>query len=108
MRNRPSLQIVAGTLLVVVANLCLGADLMRDPTRPYTARELTAATAPRFVVNAIIISSERRVAIVNGRRVGVGDRVGNATVIAIEKERMILELNGKRISAGLHDGASRQ
>ena len=108
MRNRQTLQIVAGTILVAVANLCLGADLLRDPTRPYTARELTAATAPHFVVNAIIISSERRVAIVNGRRVGIGDKVGNATVIAIEKERMILELYGKRISAELHDGAKGQ
>ena len=108
MHKRSTLQFVVGILLVVVANLCLGADLMRDPTRPYSARELTAATAPRFVVNAIIISPERRVAIVNGRRVNVGDSVGNATVIAIEKEKMILELNGKRISAGLHDGASRQ
>ncbi len=108
MHKRSTLQIVVGTLLVVVANLCLGADLIRDPTRPYTARELTAATSPRFVVNAIIISPERRVAIVNGRRVSVGDSVGNATVIAIEKEKMILELNGKRVSAGLHDGASRQ
>jgi hypothetical protein len=95
-------------MLIVVANLCLGAEFMRDPTRPYTARELSATTAPRFVVNAIIISPERRVAIVNGRRVSVGDSVGNATVIAIEKEEMVLELDGKRITTGLHDGASRQ
>lgn len=102
------LRIVVGTTLIVVANLCLGAEFMRDPTRPYTARELSAATAPRFVVNAIIISPERRVAIVNGRRVKVGDSIGNATVIAIEKEKMVLDLNGKRITAHLHDGAPRQ
>lgn len=108
MRKQLRLQIVVGSMLIVLTNFCLGAEFMRDPTRPYTARELSAATAPRFVVNAIIISPERRVAIVNGRRVGVGDSVGNATVIAIEKEKMVLELDGKRITTGLHDGASRQ
>ncbi|MCP5091675.1 MAG: general secretion pathway protein GspB [Gammaproteobacteria bacterium] len=108
MRKQAILRIVVGTTLIVVANLCLGAEFMSDPTRPYTARELSAATTSRFVVNAIIISPERRVAIVNGRRVSVGDSVGNATVIAIEKEKMVLELDGKRITTGLHDGASRQ
>lgn len=108
MHKRSTLRIVIATMLIVVASPCLGADSMRDPTRPYSARERMAATAPRFLVNAIIISPERRVAIVNGRRVGVGDSVGNATVIAIEKEKMILELNGKRITTGLHDGATRQ
>lgn len=108
MHKRSTLRIIIATMLIVVANSCLGADFMRDPTRPYSVREQTAATAPRFLVNAIIISPERRVAIVNGRRVGVGDSVGNATVIAIEKEKMILELNGKRITTGLHDRATRQ
>lgn len=107
-RKQPSLQIIVAAMLIVVTNLCLGAEFMRDPTRPYTAREIGAATTPRFVVNAIIISPDRRVAIVNGRRVGVGDSVGNATVIAIEKEKMVLELDGKRITTELHDGALRQ
>ena len=108
MLKQATLRVVIVTMLVIVANPCHAADSMRDPTRPYTHHEQRAATAPRFLVNAIIISPERRVAIVNGRRVGVGDSVGNATVIAIEKEKMILELNGKRITTGLHDGATRQ
>lgn len=108
MRKRPSHILVIGAMLALVANLSLGAELLRDPTRPYTARQPSAATAPRFVVNAIIISPERRVAIVNGRRVNVGDSIGNATVVAIEKEEMILEVDGKRITAGLLDRAPRQ
>ena len=93
-------------LLVLGLTLTSGPGLaderLRDPTRPYTAAEQRASTAPRFVVNAIIVSDDRRVAIVNGRRVGVGSSLRGATVIAIEKDQLILEINGKRVIAGLN------
>ncbi|MCP4299333.1 MAG: hypothetical protein GY783_02000 [Gammaproteobacteria bacterium] len=95
-------------LLTCVASVCLGDELLRDPTRPYTASERIAAVAPRFVVNAIIVSPERQVAIVNGQRVGIGGSVDNATVISIDKDKLILEINGKRQTARLHRGVSRQ
>ena len=108
MRDHAWNLIVIALLLTFVASVCLGDGLLRDPTRPYTASERTATVAPRFVVNAIIVSRERRVAIVNGRRVGIGGSVDNATVISIEKEKLILEMNGKRQTVRLHSGASRQ
>jgi len=86
----------------------LADGLFRDPTRPYTATERRAAAAPRFVVSAIIVSNDRRVAIVNGQRVGVGGSVDNATVVSIEKQKLVLETNGKQMTIGLHDRAARQ
>ena len=80
----------------------LAEEPLRDPTRPYTAAEHRAASPPRFVVTAIIVSDDRRVAIVNGRRVGVGSPLAGATVIAIEKDQLVLELDGKRVIAGLN------
>ena len=95
-------------MLTSVASISLGDEFLRDPTRPYKASESYTAASPRFAVNAIIVSADRRVAIVNGRRVGVGGSIDGATVISIEKNQLILEKNGKRITAGLNDGAPRQ
>ena len=86
----------------------LAGEPLRDPTRPYTPAERARESTPRFVVNAIIVSPERRVAIVNGRRLTVGASLDGATVIAIEKDQLVLELDGKRISAGLNEGAMRR
>lgn len=102
-----SLAIVA-LMLTFVCSVSRADESFRDPTRPYTAKIAGVTTAPRFVVNAIIISSDRRVAIVNGRRVGIGGSVGAATVVAIEKHQLILEVDGKRVTANLHDGAARR
>jgi MSHA biogenesis protein MshK len=86
----------------------LAAEPLRDPTRPYTPAERARESTPRFVVNAIIVSPERRVAILNGRRLTVGDSLDGATVIAIEKDQLVLEIGGKHISTGLNEGAMRR
>lgn len=95
-------------LLICSSNLCFGEEILRDPTRPYKKSEYIAAETPRYVVNAIIVSADRKVAIVNGRRVGVGASVGGALIVAIEKDQLILEKNGERITARLNDGAPGQ
>ena len=95
-------------LMIGTCSVCLASEHLRDPTRPYSAKQVATAGAPRFVVNAIIVSAERRVAIVNGQRVGVGGSVDNATVVSIEKERLVLETNGKKTTIRLHEGAARQ
>ena len=100
MRNRA--QQFAVVLLTLASGLCLADEVLRDPTRPYTAVEQRAAASPRFVVNAIIVSDDRRVAIVNGRRVGVGSSLSGARVISIEKDQLILEIDGKRVTARLN------
>ena len=94
--------------LAIIAGPVFGDEILRDPTRPYVASKSRVVAAPRFAVNAIIVSAERRVAIVNGRRVAVGDSVAGARVIVIEKDHLFLEKDGKRIRATLNDGASRQ
>ena len=107
---RKSTKHLAAIALVLISatTLCLADEPVRDPTRPYTAVERSTTSAPRFVVNAIIVSAERRVAIVNGRRVSVGSLLSGATIIAIEKDKLILEIGGKRITAGLNEGAIRR
>lgn len=100
--------IAALVLLISTSSLSFADEILRDPTRPYAANVPGATTASPFTVNAIIISEERRVAIINGRRVSVGGSVHDATVVAIEKDHLVLERNGKRIVARLSNGASRR
>ena len=96
-------------LLVMLASGTAYADQpLRDPTRPYTPIKGPRASSPSFVVNAIIISPERRVAIVNGRRLAVGGSLDGATVVSIEKDHLILETGGKRIRAELNKRAMRR
>ncbi|MDH3339296.1 MAG: general secretion pathway protein GspB [Gammaproteobacteria bacterium] len=95
-------------LLTGPSALSLAEEMLRDPTRPYVPYAPGMADAPRYAVNAIIVSSERRVAIVNGRRVGVGGSVAGATVITIEKDHLILEKDGERITVGLNERPSRR
>ncbi len=88
--------------LTLASALGLADEVLRDPTRPYTAVEQRAAAAPRFVVNAIIVSADRRVAIVNGRRVGVGSSLSGARVIAIDRDQLVLEIDGRHVIARLN------
>ena len=92
----------AAALLLAAASI-VSAEELRDPTRPhtYTVERATVAGVPRFSINAIFVSDERRLAIINGERVQVGDRVSGATVVSIEKEQVTLSVSGKQFTARL-------
>ena len=101
-------QIVLTALLMNVATATLAEELFRDPTRPYIARPTYASVPSRFKVNAIIVSDDRRLAIVNGRRVGIGDSVGGATVTAIKKHELTLDVAGEARTLRLKRGGRDQ
>lgn len=46
---------------------------------------------PEVVVSAVLYSDSRRVAVVNGRRTRVGDRVGDEVVVDILRNGVVLE-----------------
>ncbi|MFU8876792.1 MAG: hypothetical protein ACNA7E_01515, partial [Wenzhouxiangellaceae bacterium] len=72
-----------------------------DPTRPPNAAELAAwrgqpgeqATAWRL--ESVLISDRRKVAVINGRRVGEGDVVDGARVRTIEATHALIEAEGR-------------
>jgi hypothetical protein len=49
------------------------------------------AVEPDVIVNSILYSDTRKLAIVNGRRVRIGDRVGSATVADILRDGIVLQ-----------------
>ncbi|NNF15767.1 MAG: hypothetical protein HKN70_03415 [Gammaproteobacteria bacterium] len=75
---------------------------LHDPTRPDNAIVAPIGEpVARFVVSAIFVSDNRRVAIVNGKTVTTGDRIGSATVRAIDTHSVKLHYRNKIIHTRL-------
>jgi hypothetical protein len=86
----------------------------RPPAQAPAARPLTPA-APRAdkppaeplkeplpVINTILVSSTRRFATIDGRIVGIGDKVGQRTIVGIEPHFVVFrEPSGVQIRVGL-------
>lgn len=69
------------------------AQTLNDPTRPPTIAAETvgsAASDGAAILQSILISSQRREAIINGKTVRVGDKVGNARVASITETDVVL------------------
>ena len=83
--------------------------LFGDETR-VVARPVVQAPAPvRPVVRTILYSAGRRLAIVNGRIVGVGEAVGGYTVADIEKDAVVFTApSGERLRVPVHATASEE
>jgi hypothetical protein len=81
----------------------------RDPTQPYgrAAEAIAGApSGPRFTLTAVLISSERRVAIVNGKPYLQGDRIGGAELVRIDANAVRLRDGGGDIVVPLGRGAA--
>ncbi len=63
---------------------------LADPTRPPTAHAVAVERESPLALQAIFWSSERPAAVVDGRRVRVGDGVGAFVVHAIERDAVRL------------------
>ncbi len=109
MRSRYSMLIVSGVLLFGPLPTD-GAELLRDPTRPYSRTPVVVMSArdTSFRVTAIFISEKRRVAIVNGQQVSEGDQVDGATVVEILAHSLRLNLRGKEFTTLLLPEALRK
>ena len=75
----------------------LAADGLKDPTqRPAPATADRGVVQPRELnLEAILQSAERYVAIVDGKIVRVGDRVGNATIEEITTDSVRYSRGGR-------------
>lgn len=92
-------------LLTVLAATVHAQGEIRDPTRPPSQAEIAVwfgngaqgqARAP-FRLQSILLGPERRIAIIDGQRLRVGERLENAEVRRIEPGRVVLDRNGERI-----------
>lgn len=107
MRPEISIGLLVFTLLLAGEH-SLAQETLRDPTRPYSAPVMLDASPARFQVNAIVNSNKRRLAIINGRRVGVGDEIGSAIVVAIRMGEVVLLVDNEEKTLTLNRGAQRR
>ena len=86
--------------LLILTSSASAAPLV-DPTRPADSEAAVApaSTTPpqQFRVSLVKLSSELRMAVVNGRSVREGDEVDGARVTAIERDGVELDLGGERL-----------
>lgn len=86
-----------GMSLVCVA-VASADPVMTDPTRPPVVLLGSLTRAPGEVslrLDSVLISPFRRVAVINGTRVHVGDEIGGATVASIDEGSVSLIAEGK-------------
>ena len=82
---------LAGLLLSAT---CAGAAPFADPTRPPASEAAPAAGsasgegAPRL--ESVLIAPDRRIAVINGQAVRVGERIGEARVLRITETEVAL------------------
>lgn len=98
-------------LTLCVISAVASAEKFYDPTRPPAGVAAPAAAergtaAPLRV--SFIISGERRLARINGRWVGEGDRVGGAEVVRISPGSVRLRREGKLFDLPVQGGGVRK
>ena len=71
------------------------AQVLVDPMRPATAghgdAEVAAARSVGPVLEQIVLGDGRKFAVISGRRVAVGDKLGDATVVSIGPDQVTLK-----------------
>lgn len=82
----------------------------RDPFRSSTGRASATPGGARedaplaWALAGIVYNHRQPMALINDQMVRVGDRVGSATVVAIEKESVTLECQGRQVKLTLNKG----
>jgi hypothetical protein len=67
------------------------ATAWQPPAEAAVAPEIPIEAEPDLVVASILHSAERRLAVVNGRIVRTGDRLGSNTIVDIQRRAVVVE-----------------
>lgn len=102
-----------GKSFLLVAALALSTVAqaeLRDPTRPsYGLPAGNSTESPSALrVSAVFISGERRIAVINGQRLRVGETIAGATVTAIDKNNVSFVRSGRVFTVSLLSAPGRQ
>jgi hypothetical protein len=95
--------LVFGLALLTSLSHAAEAEL-NDPTRPYKTdryEQRNTQAVSRYNLNSTLVSSNRRVAVINGTYVTEGETVGDATVTRIRKHDVTLQSANRQITLKL-------
>lgn len=94
-RARPRLSLPV-LLLLVSSSFSFGESTWRDPTQPLNTPSQSAAASPdNLVLNSVLLSTARKLAVINGESVGENDTVAGARVLRILEDRVIVRYRGE-------------
>jgi len=86
------------------------AEPLIDPTRPASYRvqdsvqqQVTSPTHRKWTLDTTIISPYQRLAIINGKRLAIGDDINDATLLNIDHQKVKIRYEGKVITLTLHN-----
>jgi MSHA biogenesis protein MshK len=84
---------------------------LADPTRPPSAMdpassEVAAPAGPRL--QSVLISPARRVAVIDGKTVGLGDKFGTGTLEAVTETAVVLKYADRRETLRLNPGVEKR
>ena len=103
-------QLLLLKMVCLLLTLCLSSIngwSMKDPTRPSSYR-YSAVESKGLNLESVLISEQRKVAVINGTAVSVGEEIGGAKVVAIEKNNVRVNQHGKTVTLTLDSVSIRQ
>jgi MSHA biogenesis protein MshK len=101
-------RLIALSVLALTSYATL-AQALNDPMRPPSAsNEVSPGGGGGSRLQSVLISSNRSVAVIDGRAVRLGERVGDATVVAIEPAEVTLQRGAERQTLKLHAGIEKK
>lgn len=77
-------------------------EKLRDPTEPLGFVTQKAAQS-KLELQAVFIRGNTREAVINGKRVKVGDSIGGATVLSIDEKSVAYRRHGSSVRLHLRD-----
>lgn len=99
-------------VMLAAAGQALAQNNLPDPTRPPASMHAGGAAATAGpgepVLQSVLISPQRKVAVISGETVQVGDRVGEARVMRISEGEVVLARDGKPQSLKLYPGIEKR
>lgn len=94
-------------IILLMALLSISASGLNDPTRPSSFRR-QVATDGKLNLESILVGKERKVAVINGTVVSVGDSIGMAKVILIDRNKVRMLSEGRIVELVLRSISIRQ
>jgi MSHA biogenesis protein MshK len=87
------------------------AQVLVDPTRPPMSVAKPGAVEeapPATQLQSILISSRRRIAVINGNTVALGDMIGEARVVKISETEVVLKTGEETEVLKMYPGIEKQ
>jgi len=89
-------------LPLFVLLLAGNAFALTDPTRPTDpALFFASGNATGWTLQSILVSDDRRIAVINGKRVQEGDHIGSARVARIQGSQVIIKTGNRTLKLRL-------